>query len=132
MAAMIKLVCFLLMCCAASATALGRLGDTLEQAEARYGQKGPVVTNTLGEGGREVLFVFEGWRIRCALLQATDGKFYIVREEYVKIWNSEVARKGGSQQILDSDRAAIFRAEGGNWTSKTNADLGPDVFPNRA
>lgn len=128
-----RLVWLLLMCCVAGATAFGRLGDTLDQAEARYGlekqPKGPKVTSTLLEGSREVLFEFEGWRIRCALLQATDGNFYVVREEYTKIWNSEVARKGGSQQILDSDRSAIFQAEGGNWSSKTMAEIGPDVIP---
>jgi hypothetical protein len=61
-----------------------------------------------------------------------QGSREVVREEYTKIWNVEVANKGGSQQTLDSDRAAIFRAEGGNWSTKTNAELGPDVFPGRA
>jgi hypothetical protein len=75
-----------------------------------------------------VLFEFEGWRIRCALLQATDGKFYIVREEYTKIWNGDVMKKGGSPQIREYERDTVFQAEGGGWSSKTLAELGPDVM----
>ena len=133
---MTRLVCFLLVCCAATTNAFGRLGDTLDQAEARYGlekqQKGPKFSGTLLEGSREVVFEFEGWRIRCALLQATDGNFYVVREEYTKIWNADVMKKGGAIQIRDFERDAIFQAEGGVWSYKTLAELGPDVISSAA
>ena len=62
------------------------------------------------------------------MLQATDGKFYSVREEFTKIWNADVMKKGGATLIRDFERDAVFQAEGGGWSSKTLAELGPDVL----
>jgi restriction system protein len=112
--------------------AQARLADTLDQAEARYGLEKPQPKyassrGTLLEGAREVTFEHAGWIIRCALLQATDGNFYVVREEYRKIWNSQVMKAGGVIQIRDFERDATLEAEGGTWTLRQLADRGPDV-----
>jgi hypothetical protein len=127
---------FALLCLALTTTAFGRLGDTLDQAEARYGlekqQKLPPLTGQVLEGAREVRFEFEGWRIRCGLLQATDGQFYVVREEYTKIWNAQVMKAGGVIQIRDFEREAILQAEGGIWASKLLAEAGSDLLSTAA
>ncbi len=124
------------MCVALTTTAVARLGDTLDQAEARYGlekrQKVPAGRITLLEGAREVTFELEGWRIRCALLQATDGNFYVVREEYTKIWNGGVMKAGGVIQIRDFEREAILQAEGGSWAIKVLGEPGSNLLSSAA
>jgi hypothetical protein len=121
-----------LLCLVLTTNAFARLGDTLDQAEARYGlekrPKIPTFTGPLLEGSRDAAFEFQGWRIRCALLQATDGNFYVVREEYAKIWNADVMKAGGVIQIRDFERDAIFQAEGGSWSSKVLAEVGSDLL----
>jgi hypothetical protein len=97
-----------------------RLGETREQAEARYGlpksEKRPSYQAPLIEGAREIVFLYQGFRIRCALLPATDGKEYIVREEYM--------RDGGLPQIKDFERDAILAGEG-NGMEWSEAKMGP-------
>lgn len=119
-----------------ASTGYARLGETLDQAEARYGlekqEKQPSVRTKLLEGAREVTFEFQGWRIRCALLQATDGQFYIVREEYSKIWNSAVMKAGGVIQIRGFERDAVLQAEGGSWKLKTLGEPGTDMLTTAA
>lgn len=106
-----------------------RLGETQDQAEARYGlpksEKVAKYGTPLIEGAKELTFEYEGWRIRCALLRATDGKEYIMREEYRKVWNSEVVKKGGIINIRDFERDAVLKGEAGNsqWTKKVLGDL---------
>ncbi len=101
-----------------------RLGDTLDQAEARYGlpknEKRPPYVPPLVEGAKEVTFRYQGFRIRCAFLPATDGKEYIVREEYT--------RDGGNPAIKDFERDAILAAEecGMKWSEKKFGDLSLD------
>jgi hypothetical protein len=108
------------------ASALARLGDTQDQAEARYGLPkkplSPVIVPFLIEGAKELSFGYEGWKIRCALLPATDGKEYV---EYRKIWNSEVMKKGGTIQIRDYERDAVLKGEAGSgpWQEKLLGDL---------
>src|SRR3954464_6039830 len=88
-----------------SSSAFARLGDTRDQADARYGLPKkpfpPGIQSTLLEGAREYTYEYEGWRIRCAALLAKDGKEYVVREEYQKIWNADVMKKGGVIQVRD-------------------------------
>ena len=131
-----RLVPLVLLCCVFASTGYARLGETLDQAEARYGlekqDKFPSSRSKLLEGAREVTFEFQGWRIRCALLQATDGQFYIVREEYSKIWNSDVMKAGGAIQIRDFERDAVLQAEGGSWKLKTLGEPGTDVLTTAA
>lgn len=112
-------------------SAVARLGDTRDAAEARYGlpksEKPPQGRGALIEGAKELTFEYQGWKIRCVLLPATDGKEYIVREEYRKIWNGEVMKKGGVISIRDFERDAVLTAEGGlqRW-SKRIIDTGND------
>lgn len=113
-----------------SAVAQARLGDTYEQAQARYGLEkkdtAAAYRTRLLEGSREILFEYSGWRIRCALLRATDGREYVVREEYTKIWNSEVLKAGGSPTIRDYEFQAVLTGEaaGGSWKPKRIAPVG--------
>lgn len=119
MKTVLALVCTLALC----GSGIARLGDTRDQAEARYGlpkSEKPKYDRPLIEGAKELTFEYEGWQIRCALLFAKDGKEYIVREEYRKIWNSEVMKRGGVIQIRDFERDAVLEAEGGlpRWSQK--------------
>lgn len=110
-----------------------RLGDTRDQAEARYGlptKPMPAgIERVLLEGAIQSTFEFQGWRIRCAFLRATDGKEYVVREEYTKIWNSTVMKAGGKPSIADFECAAVLEGEAGadGWTEKRAGDLGKDL-----
>lgn len=110
-----------------------RLGDTRAQAEARYGlPKKPMpvgIERVLIEGATQSTFEFQGWRIRCAFLRATDNQEYVVREEYTKLWNSAVMKAGGKPSIADFECAAILEGEAGadGWTEKRAGDLGKDL-----
>ncbi len=88
-------------------TAHARLGETREQTEARYGlpksEKVAKDAAPLMEGARELTFHYEGFRIRCALLLASDGVEYIVRQEY--------SRLVGRAPITEIEREAILAAE---------------------
>ena len=81
MKTVLTLACILALC----GSVVARLGDTRDAAEARYGlpksEKPPQGGRPLIEGAKELTFEYQGWKIRCALLLATDGKEYIVREE---------------------------------------------------
>lgn len=63
-----------------------RVGDTRAQVQARYGRSLPAdVTESrapLLRKSTELIFESNGWRIRCALLLATDGETYVVREDW--------------------------------------------------
>lgn len=127
-----------MVCCVFPVDTHGRLGETLDQSEARYGlekqNRFPPSTAKLVEESREVVSEYGGYLIRCALLPATDGNSYIVREEYKKVWNGQINKAGGVFQIRDFERNAILEAEGGQWHSTTTEDLGaalpsPSMFP---
>ncbi len=99
---------FLALCfCLVAALAHARLGETREQSEARYGL--PKSERTLKglapliDGARELTFHHAGFRIRCALLLASDGVEYIVREEYSKL--------AVPLKITQIEIDAIFEAE---------------------
>jgi hypothetical protein len=97
-----------------SINAEARLGETLDQAEARYGlpklERVPDDFPALLPYSRERTFRYDGWIIRAAFLEATDGREYIVREEYWK------ERHGPF--IKDFEVQAILQAEsnGRNWS----------------
>ena len=105
-------------------TAFARLGETQEQATARYGvpkqTQPPKYGQPLLEGAQELTFEYQGWKIRCALLRATDGVSYIVREEYTKLPMPNIAL-----QISEDERKAILDGEGGmaNWTERKTGEL---------
>jgi hypothetical protein len=115
-------------------SAWARLGDTRDEAEARYGlEKREGVNrfqNPLLQGAKEITFEHGGWTIRCALMKATDGKDYIIREEYRKLWNGEVMKAGGTITMRDFERDAVFEAEGGakTWVKKRTGDIGNDLY----
>ena len=120
---MIKFALIALLCTAPAGLSWARLGDTRDQAEARYGlekHEGLKQFQTpLLQGAKGITFEFGGWSLRCALLRATDGNDYIVREEYRKIWNTAVYKAGGTLTIRDFERDAVFEAEGGKaWVQK--------------
>jgi hypothetical protein len=122
---------FLVLVCLGS-SALARLGDTQDQAEARYGlpKKLFAFERPLVEGARDLMFHYEGWRIRCALLRATDGREYVVRQEYRKLWNSDVMKKGGVIQVRDFERDAVLKSEASSsrWREKLMGDLSWNPF----
>jgi hypothetical protein len=128
-----KMVLTLMTWCLATASACARLGDTHEQAQDRYGlekSEGVARNRTpLLEGAKEVTFEHHGWRIRCALLLATDGRHYVVREEYSKIWNGAVMKTGGSPTIKDFECEAVLEGERANqsWRRKVVAKSGNDL-----
>lgn len=110
-----------------------RLGDTLDQAEARYGlpktiPKGSQQSRLL-TGAQEYTFEFEGWRIQCLMLRAKDGQDYIVREEYTKMVTPKALKESGGINIQDFERDAILKGEAGNgvWEKKMLADAGKDL-----
>lgn len=97
-----------------SLAAHARLGETRDQSEARYGLpkaervvKGEI---PLIEGARELTFYHAGFRIRCALLLATDGVEYIVREEYSHL------TPGAKVTLIERD--AMMEAELGGFVWK--------------
>jgi hypothetical protein len=120
----------LLLCLCAATSAFGRLGDTLDQLEARYGfpkKKPMAAAATLLEGSKEYFFEYSGYHIRCALLPATDGKEYVVREEYSKILEMANLKGGGSIEIRDFERDAILKGESASrtWTKQTADSSAP-------
>ena len=110
-------------------SALARLGETQDQAEARYGLPKSEKTSKFGrplvDGAKELTFEYEGWRIRCALLLATDGKEYIVREEYRKLSNRKTAT---TPRIRDFELDAVLNAQAGvsPWTKKLTGNPNPN------
>jgi hypothetical protein len=128
-----KTLFVLAICLLIGSAGFARLGDTREQAEERYGvEKDPPrygVPAPLLENAKDLLFVYGGWKIRCAVLLATDGNLYVVKEEYSKIWNTDVWKAGGSPVITDLERDAILRAEAGNqtWRNKLLGSPGPSL-----
>ncbi len=114
----------LLLAILTTTNAFARLGETQEQATARYGvpkqTQPPKYGQPLLEGAQELTFEYQGWKIRCALLRATDGVSYIVREEYTKLPMPNIAL-----QISEDERKAILEGEGGmaNWTERKTGEL---------
>jgi hypothetical protein len=106
-----------------------RLGDTEDQAETRYGlPKKPLppgIVPILIQGAKELNFEFQGWKIRVALLRASDGKEYVVREEYTKL---QPAIKTSGVFITDFEKDAILQAEAGShsWHQKMIGEITGD------
>jgi hypothetical protein len=128
-----KLAIVLLLAAGFATHSEARLGESRDQLEARYGlpKKGyPFeASSPLIKGATEMVFEHQGWRIRCALLLAKDGRFYTVRETYQKPSGSEAAKAGGIF-IRDFERDAILGAEGGlqKWTKQTRAEPGKNLI----
>jgi hypothetical protein len=92
-----------------TATAHARLGESEEQLFDRYGlpKKDPLTqmlikTNLLLQSSTQYVFEFQGWRINAALLLATDGKKYVVRQTY---------QRSDGRSMKDYEIKAILDAE---------------------
>ncbi len=97
-----------------------RLGETRDQSEARYGlpksERVAKGETPLLEGARELTFHHEGFRIRCALLPATDGREYVVREDY--------SRLKPTSKLTEIEQQAMMEAElgGMKWAAVPKDD----------
>ncbi len=90
--------------------AFARLGETEAQSQARYGeptpQYGAPTDKALMPGAKEVIYFFEGWRIRAAFVNNAT-----VRIEYV-----HVPEGGGPKPVSDADAKVILDAEKGTYS----------------
>ena len=86
--------------------AVARLGETEAQSQARYGEPAPQYSSpadkALMPGAKEVIYFFQGWRIRAAFVNNAT-----VRVEYVHVPEGGIAPK----QISDADAKTILDAE---------------------
>ena len=86
-------------------SASARLGDTEAQAQARYGEPTPQYASPtdkpLMAGAKEVIYFFQGWRVRSALANNVT-----VRIEY-----AHVPEGGAPKNISDAETKAILDAE---------------------
>ena len=99
-------ITILLMSAMSAAPALhARLGETEAQAEKRYGMPTPSVIGAdekpLMAGAKEVIYTFEGWRIRAAYVNNAT-----VRIEYVHL---------PPKALTDAEIKAVLDAEKGRF-----------------
>lgn len=87
-----------------------RLGETEAQSQARYGAPAPELAaptdKPLIEGAKEVIYHFQGWRIRVAFLNNLAA-----RMEY-----AHVPENGAPKQITEEEVTAILAAEKGTFS----------------
>lgn len=104
----------LALCGAALSAAHGRLGETEAQSQTRYGTPTPDLTvpndRPLMQGAKEVIYRFQGYRIRAALVNDVT-----VRIEYANLPAGERMPK----QLTDVEIKAILDAEKGVPTTNT-------------
>jgi hypothetical protein len=91
-------------------SAWARLGETEAQSQARYGEPAPHYSSPTDKplmvGAKEVVYFFEGWRIRIALVNNVT-----VRVEYV-----HVPEGATPKPITDADVKVILDAEKGIYS----------------
>jgi hypothetical protein len=94
---------------ALSAVASARLGETEAQSQMRYGAPAPELAaptdKPLLEGAKEVIYNFEGWRVRAAFLNNVTARI-----EYVHL-----PENGVPKQITEEEAKAILEAEKGSY-----------------
>ncbi len=87
-----------------------RLGDTEAQSQARYGEPTPQYASPtdkpLMAGAKEVIYFFQGWRVRAAFANNVT-----VRIEY-----AHVPEGGVPKNIGDAEAKAILDAEKGTFS----------------
>lgn len=95
-----------------ASVAQARLGETREQSEARYGlpkSERPLKgLQPLIPGARELTFHYAGFRIRCALLPASDGVEYVFRQEYAKLESSTKITQMEMEAIIEAERNELL------------------------
>ena len=93
-----------------SAPVSARLGETEAQSQTRYGAPAPELAGPadkpLIEGAKEVIYKFEGWRIRVAFLNNAAA-----RMEY-----AHLPENGAPKQITEEEVKAILDAEKGAFS----------------
>ena len=91
-------------------TAFARLGESEAMSEARYGEPAPQYSSPSDKpvmaGAKEIVYFFQGWRVRVALVNNVT-----VRVEYV-----HVPEGGVPKQITDADARVILDAEKGSYS----------------
>ena len=89
---------------------LARLGETEAQSQARYGEPTPQYASPtdkpLMPGAKEVIYFFQGWRIRAAFVTNAT-----VRIEYV-----HVPEGSAPKPVSDADAKVILDAEKGTYS----------------
>jgi hypothetical protein len=104
---MMKLPCIsALMLLGLAAAASARLGETEAQSNARYGEPNPELVKgdeaPLIAGAKELAYLFEGWRVRVALVGDRTHKI-----QYVKV------EGGAPKQLKEEEIEALLEAEKG-------------------
>ncbi len=100
----------LLSLLAAPLSSPARLGENEAQSQARYGEPKPQFSSPLDKpllpGAKEVIYHFEGWRVRVALVNNLT-----CRVEYV-----HVPEGSTPQPVTDADIKTILEAEKGAYS----------------
>lgn len=104
-----SLLAFGFLLTALAAPAFARLGETEAQSRTRYGEPKPELIaptdKPLLEGANEIVFGYEGWRVRAAFLNGVA-----VRMEYVHIPEGGLPKKFTQVEldsILDAEKGAF-------------------------
>lgn len=96
--------------CLFPSLALARLGETEAQSQARYGEPTPQYSaptdKPLMPGAKEVIYFFQGWRIRAALVNNAT-----VRIEYVHL-----PEGAGVKPVSEEEAKVILDAEKGKYS----------------
>lgn len=91
----------------AQSTAHARLGETEQQSQARYGEPTPQSISPLDKplmpGAKEVIYTYQGWRVRAAFVNNAT-----VRIEYVHVPEGALPKPLTDEEvkgILDAEKA---------------------------
>ena len=118
------------------ATALplhARLGETEAQSQLRYGAPAPELSaptdKTLLEGAKEVIYNFQGWRVRAAFISGTTARI-----EYVHLPENNVPKQISEEEIraiLDSEKGAFSWKEDKPKTGNSGLNALKTLFEGR-
>ena len=114
--------------------AAARLGETEAQSQARYGeavpQYGSAADKPLMPGAKEVIYYFQGWRVRAAFANNVT-----VRVEYVHVPEGGTTAKqiddADAKTILDAEKAAYSWREQKARTGDKNLNALKTLFDGR-
>ena len=114
--------------------AIARLGETEAQSQARYGEPAPQYSSPadkpLMPGAKEVIYFFQGWRVRAAFANNVT-----VRVEYVQVPEGGAAPKqigeAEAKTILDAEKATFSWREQKPKTGDKNLNALKTLFDGR-